>query len=186
MGGSSAKTRTEQQQTLPAPVLRHLNSSWGLHLRTLRGGMGDWRQGTGKDGLRIQGAMEGYMATQKRIGKRTAAAPTLRGSTSSISRRQTGHGEKGPDRGLLVWTSYVLRMVLLGLSRGNCCCPRASPYFLSLIKRPHFSRLFFSHFVVASSLCIPSCQHPVFEGVPVSHLRPFPGVSGDPSVRASP
>lgn len=40
--------------------------------------MGDWRQETGKDGLRIQGAMEGYMATQKRIGKRTAAAPTLR------------------------------------------------------------------------------------------------------------
>ena len=53
----------------------------------------------------------------------------------------------------------------------------------SLIKRPHSSRLFLSHVVLACSLCISSCLHPFFEGFPVRYLRPLPGVSRDPTIR---
>ena len=54
---------------------------------------------------------------------------------------------------------------------------------LSLIKRPHSSRLVLSHIVLACSLCISSCLHPFFEGFPVRYLRPLPGVSRDPTIR---
>lgn len=53
----------------------------------------------------------------------------------------------------------------------------------SPIKRPHSSRLFLSHAVLAFSLCISSCLDPFFEGFPVRYLRPLPGVSRDPTIR---
>ena len=41
------------------------------------------------------------------------------------------------------------------------------PYLLPLIERPRSSRLFFTYPSVACSRRIPSCLHPLFEGVPM-------------------